>query len=78
MQNIHAVTFNLHSICMQVYLVVFFKLQLMLKIILHLITCRIIWMLRRMKKGNSNQPVSIHQDHLDNVAPCKPAQSHFP
>ena len=29
-------------------------------------------MLRRMKKGNSNQPVSIHQDHLDNAAQCKP------
>ena len=37
-------------------------------------------MLRRMKKRNSNQPVSIHQDHLadlievlmDNVAQHKP------
>ena len=25
MHNIHAVTFNLHSICMQVYLVVIFQ-----------------------------------------------------
>ena len=72
MHNIHAVTFNLHSICMQLYLVGFFETSIDAKIILHLITCRITWMLRRMKKGNSNQPVSIHQDHLDNVAQRKP------
>ena len=52
-------TFNL-----QVYLWLFFKLQLEPKIILHLLTCRIIWMLGRMKKRNSDQPGSIHQDHL--------------
>ena len=55
--------------------------QMMPKIILHLITCRIIWLLRRMKKKrNSDQPISIHQDHLvdlievlkDNAAQHKP------
>ena len=74
---------QLHSIYIQfasIFSGYFFKLQLMLKIILHLITCRIIWMLRIMKKRNSDKPVKFHNDHLadlievlkDNVAQCRP------
>ena len=64
-------TFNL-----QVHLVVIFKTPIDAINYSAFITCRIIWMLRRMKK----RPVSIHQDHLadlleilkDNTAQCKP------
>ena len=39
MHNIHVVTFNLHSICMQLYLAVIFQTSIDAEIILHLITC---------------------------------------
>ena len=65
---------QLHSICMQLYLVVIFQTSIDAENYSAFNNlCRIIWMLRRMKKGNSIQPtVSIHQDHLDNVAQHKP------